>query len=245
MNIPIAGVDFVELSVEESFSPSEMMRYILIPIINDDTREEIEQFTVQLSLPSGSRGVVLDRHLATVWVVDEDREFPRITFYGCTSSYMCSSFPGVRIQWEATAYTVSEGSEVFQLVLLKEGETTFDAAVEITTVAINAIGRQSQHLLTQVYLLFNLSAATQDYMMLSETVSFGASNYTSVVSVVVVNDDVLENEEVFVVSLSEAIGQQRVDFAPHNATVSITNDDGTTMSSSLEILLLVTAMIGL
>ena len=62
--------------------------------------------------------------------------------------------------------------------------------------------------------------------MLSETVSFGASSNSSVVSVVVVNDDVLENDEVFVMSMSVAIGQERVDLAPHNAIVSIINDDG-------------------
>ena len=67
-------MDFVELSVEESFSLSETVRYILIPIINDDIREEIEEFTVQLSLPSGSTGVVLDQHSATVQILDEDRK---------------------------------------------------------------------------------------------------------------------------------------------------------------------------
>ena len=44
-------------------------------------------------------------------------------------------------------------------------------------------------------------------------------------SVVVVNDDVLENEEVFFVSMRVATGQQRVEVS-HNATVSITSDDG-------------------
>ena len=67
-------MDFVELSVEESFSLSETVRYILIPIINDDIREEIEEFTVQLSLPSGSTGVVLDQDSATVQILDEDRK---------------------------------------------------------------------------------------------------------------------------------------------------------------------------
>ena len=146
--LPIAGVDFVELSVEESFSPTETVRYILIPIINDDIREEMEQFFVQLSLPSGSRGVVLDRHLATVWVVDEDREYLKMKCSWCTSPCVCSLIPGVSIQWEATAYTVSEDSRILQLVLLKVGGTTFDAAVEITTVAINATGSHSQHQLT-------------------------------------------------------------------------------------------------
>ena len=38
----------------------------------------MEQFTVQLSLPSGSTGVVLDQDLATIQIVDEDREYPGV-----------------------------------------------------------------------------------------------------------------------------------------------------------------------
>ena len=51
---------------------------ITIPIINDDIHEEMEQFTVQLSLPSGSTGVVLDQDSTTVQIVDEDRECPGV-----------------------------------------------------------------------------------------------------------------------------------------------------------------------
>ena len=53
---------------------SESYQMVYIQIINDDIREEMEQFTVQLSLPSGSTGVVLDQDSATVQIVDEDRE---------------------------------------------------------------------------------------------------------------------------------------------------------------------------
>ena len=53
---------------------SESYQMVYIQIINDDIREEMEQFTVQLSLPSGSTGVVLDEDSATVQIVDEDRE---------------------------------------------------------------------------------------------------------------------------------------------------------------------------
>ena len=45
-------------------------------------------------------------------------------------------------------------------------------------------------------------------------------------SIAIVNDDVLEDDEVFVVSMSVASGQQRVDISSQSATVSITSDDG-------------------
>ena len=54
--------------------PSDSFQMMSILITNDDIREEMEQFTVQLSLPSGSTGVVLDQDSATVHIVDEDSE---------------------------------------------------------------------------------------------------------------------------------------------------------------------------
>ena len=71
--------DYTALSPEPNvvvFLPgqSQQSRSVTIPIHNDDVHEEVEQFTVQLSLPSGSAGVVLDQDTATVQIVDEDRE---------------------------------------------------------------------------------------------------------------------------------------------------------------------------
>ena len=66
--------------MELFFSPaqSEQSVTVTIPIINDDVHEETEQFTLQLSLPSGSTGVVLDQDSATVQIVDEDREYLKV-----------------------------------------------------------------------------------------------------------------------------------------------------------------------
>ena len=73
------GSDYTPLSPEPKgfiFSPaqSDQSRTITIPIINDDVHEKMEQFTVQLSLPSDSTGVVLDQDSATVQIADEDRK---------------------------------------------------------------------------------------------------------------------------------------------------------------------------
>ena len=66
--------------IELFFLPaqSEQSVTVFIPIINDDVHEETEQFTVQLSLPGGSTGVVLDQDSATVQIVDEDREYLKV-----------------------------------------------------------------------------------------------------------------------------------------------------------------------
>ena len=47
------------------------MRYILIPITNDNVREETEEFTVQLSLPDNTTGVVLEVDMAVVRILDD------------------------------------------------------------------------------------------------------------------------------------------------------------------------------
>ena len=48
--------------------------------------------------------------------------------------------PGVSIQWEATAYTVSEGIEVVELVLLKVGLSSYNLPVILTTQDSSARG---------------------------------------------------------------------------------------------------------
>ena len=74
-----AGSDYTALNPEPrvvSFSPSRSSysTYVYITIINDNIHEDREQFTVWLSLPSGSTGVVLGRDSVTVEIRDEDRE---------------------------------------------------------------------------------------------------------------------------------------------------------------------------
>ena len=74
---PSAYEDYNSHSSQLTFS-TESSQMVSIPIINDNIHEEMEQFTVQLSLPSGSTGVVLDQDSATVHIVDEDRECPGV-----------------------------------------------------------------------------------------------------------------------------------------------------------------------
>ena len=87
----LANVDFEIVTFQEVvIIPSESFKMVSIPIINDEIREEMEQFTVQLSLPSGSTGVVLDQDSATVHIVDEDRELPlnsNTTAHGVVALY--------------------------------------------------------------------------------------------------------------------------------------------------------------
>ena len=66
-----ANEDYSSHSTQLTFS-TESSQMVSISIINDDIHEKMEQFTVQLSLPSGSTGVVLDQNSTIVQIVDED-----------------------------------------------------------------------------------------------------------------------------------------------------------------------------
>ena len=88
------NVDFeVMTSQEVVVISSASFHLVSIPIINDDIREEVEQFTVQLSLPSGSTGVVLDQDSATVEIVDEDSEYVCRCGVLSVSTYHCICVP--------------------------------------------------------------------------------------------------------------------------------------------------------
>ena len=55
-----------------TFAPSEDSRIVMVPIIDDNIGEGVEQFTAQLSLPAGQSGVVLGEDEATVEITDDD-----------------------------------------------------------------------------------------------------------------------------------------------------------------------------
>ena len=70
---------------------------------------------------------------------------------------MCLSYPGVSIQWEASAYTASEGSGTVQLLLLKVGSTDRDVSVEVMTVAGSAVGTEDTTSMSTLILRFELT----------------------------------------------------------------------------------------
>ena len=55
----------------------------------------------------------------------------------------------MRVEWEATAYTVSEESGTVQLVLLKVGSTVSNVSVEVMTMVGSAVGEACQAYLTR------------------------------------------------------------------------------------------------
>ena len=63
------------MSMTVTFQPTENSKVVFVPILNDNVSEGVEQFTVELSLPSvvgqQSGGVVVG-NTASVQIMDDD-----------------------------------------------------------------------------------------------------------------------------------------------------------------------------
>ena len=69
-----AGQDYTTTSQTVTFAPSEDSRIVMVPIIDDSIGEGVEQFSAQLSVPTGQSGVVLGANTATVEITDNNRK---------------------------------------------------------------------------------------------------------------------------------------------------------------------------
>ena len=158
---------------------------------------------------------------------------------------MHCSILGLRVEWETTSYTQSEGIGTVELVLLKEGFASSNVSVEVMTVAGSATGTTSQaHQISfeicndLLYLKLLLSgphctywitcqtsfSASEDYEAInSSNITFSPEQTSATVSVTIVDDDVLEDMEQFTVEVV-ATGGQEVD-AGDAANILISNDD--------------------
>ena len=55
-----------------TFQPTETSQIVMVPILNDNRLEGVEQFTAMLTLPAGQVGVTLGADTATVEITDDD-----------------------------------------------------------------------------------------------------------------------------------------------------------------------------
>jgi len=70
-----AGEDYTAVSMTVMFQPTENSQVVNVPIFNDNVSEDVEQFTVELSLPSvvgQQSGGVLVGNTASVQIIDDD-----------------------------------------------------------------------------------------------------------------------------------------------------------------------------
>ncbi len=73
---PHTESDYTAISdLAVTFAPDETVKMVSVTIINDEVLEgDQESFSGQLSLPSGSTGVVIGQGVSTATIEDEDGE---------------------------------------------------------------------------------------------------------------------------------------------------------------------------
>ena len=67
-----AGADYTATSMTVTIQAAEISQVVMVPILPDTILEGVEQFTAQLSLPTGQRGVVLGASMASIEITDDD-----------------------------------------------------------------------------------------------------------------------------------------------------------------------------
>ena len=75
-----------------TFAPTQTSQVVMVPIIDDNVFEGVEQFTARLLVPAGQSGVVLGADMATVEITDEEdsRSFLRLSHKNILPMYLCS-----------------------------------------------------------------------------------------------------------------------------------------------------------
>ena len=67
-----AGEDYFPVETVVTFSPSESIQTVSIPLVNDDILESREWFLVGLSLPSDQAGVLLGSPVESNVTIEDD-----------------------------------------------------------------------------------------------------------------------------------------------------------------------------
>ena len=78
--IALADYD-LNLELQEIFLVSnENKKWITIGLVDDQIREQSESFTVELSLPNKTNGVVLEQNTTSVLIDDDDCKYTTSTY---------------------------------------------------------------------------------------------------------------------------------------------------------------------
>ncbi|CAI8022690.1 Endothelin-converting enzyme 1 [Geodia barretti] len=121
---------------------------------------------------------------------------------------------GVNISFSALSYTISEGDSFLNVTVNKVGTTNFIASVTLQSSDGTALGGN-------------------DYLMQDLLLAFEPISSSQYIIIPLVNDDVMEADEEFTLTLTVADGTQGVNIAsPATASVTITDDDEVTVSLS-------------
>ena len=75
------GEDYLHVETEVILSPSESIKTVSIPLINNNIQELREWFLVELVLPDDQVGVLLgDPAISNITILDDDRKYMYVNF---------------------------------------------------------------------------------------------------------------------------------------------------------------------
>jgi len=177
-----AGLDYLATSGTLTFAAGQTSQTFTIPIINDTLAEGNETVSLALSNPTG--GATLSTPSAAVLTVVDD-EMP--------------------VQFNASNYTVSEGSRSATITVTRSGPTSPVVSVDYTTNDGTA-------------------SAGSDYIAVSGTLTFAARQTTKTFVIPIVNDTLSESSETVNLILSNPTGGADLGAAA-TATLTIIDND--------------------
>ena len=137
-------------------------------------------------------------------------------------------FTVVTVGFELTNYTVLESETATNVCVVSTGEIDRMFDVMIFTPDTSS-GKQSLHSCrlwcSIIMIIISNIPHSLDYSLIPENIIFGPGmTGPQCQSISIIDDSILENDEVFVVSLSTM--DQNVILNPSNTTVTILDDDG-------------------
>ena len=216
--------DIVPVTSTLLYPPGSSEQCQQISIIDDGVREDVEEeFTVTLT--SGDSDVVLQPDTAVVLIVDNDSKYIEQSMICSISTFSTA----ISVEFDQNSYEVEEGGNVSVCVVLL-GETDQPVVVMLTSQQGTATGQNILCLTEkQTVTLFPYTyhrAEGDDYESVSVELTFSGDSAMEVLchSVSPVDDTVVENEEVFTLSLSTS--ESLVTIPIGSAVLRITDNDG-------------------
>ena len=189
-----AGVDFINTGGTVSFTNGQASQMIIVTICNDTLLEGNENFTATLSAATGG-ATVGAAATATVTILDDEVAQPGI------------------LALSAATYSVAENVTGGNLTVTVNRTGGTDGAVGATYALTNGTATGGA-----------TCAAGVDFVNTGGTVSFAGGAASQTFTVAICNDTLLEGNETFNVTLSNATGGATIG-TPAAAVVTIVDDE--------------------
>jgi hypothetical protein len=203
----IVGQDYQPVSGTLVFATRETSKKVTVQIMNNNSTAGDRVVNLVLKNPTGS--MVLGSPNNIILTIRD----PNATS-SSASALSSSSVAATTVGLSAAAYSVAENGGTLSITVTRTGETT--AAMSLSYATSNGSG---------------LASATSgvDYTSTSGTVSFAAGETSKSFTIPIVNNNVIEGNRSFYVTLSNA--PSGVGLGVMSAPVSIVDDEVTVMGS--------------